>query len=198
MITTRQEVAPRLRHPAFAVLCLRPPIVQLTAAEQQLLCRQAALRQHAVELGVAEGGSAYLMAQVLAPNATLDLVDPFFPGVLRFVGAHELIARRLMGKTSQKVRFIKALSWEAPRLADFDPVDLLFIDADHSTEAVRRDWNAWEPLLSSEPIVLFHDAVDERTGVLLTSGPGIVVRELVANGWVVSETAGALAAIARK
>lgn len=47
--------------------------------------------------------------------------------------------------------------------AAFDPYDVLFIDADHSYEAVRRDWENYSPLVGSRGIVAFHDIV-ERPG----------------------------------
>lgn len=37
------------------------------------------------------------------------------------------------------------------------PIDLLFIDADHSCEGVTRDLQAWLPNLNQSAIVAFHD-----------------------------------------
>lgn len=37
-------------------------------------------------------------------------------------------------------------------------VDLLFIDAGHLYEEVRRDWNAWQSKLAPGAIVIFHDS----------------------------------------
>lgn len=38
-----------------------------------------------------------------------------------------------------------------------EPVDLLFIDGDHSYEGVKSDVNAWFPKLGPASIVVFHD-----------------------------------------
>jgi predicted O-methyltransferase YrrM len=40
------------------------------------------------------------------------------------------------------------------------PIDLLFIDGDHSEGGVRADYEHWRPRLAAGGHVLFHDAVD--------------------------------------
>jgi predicted O-methyltransferase YrrM len=42
-------------------------------------------------------------------------------------------------------------TWSGP------PVALLFIDADHSYEGVRRDWSHWRVRLAPHAVVAFHD-----------------------------------------
>ena len=47
---------------------------------------------------------------------------------------------------------------EAAKVYDLEqPVSMLFLDADHSPEAVTRDFEAWRPLLARDAIVAFHD-----------------------------------------
>jgi len=41
-----------------------------------------------------------------------------------------------------------------------EPIDLLFIDGDHSEEGVRADFEHWSPHLRPGGHLLFHDAVD--------------------------------------
>jgi len=196
-LATREDVPRLLRHRVFCLLGLRRPIVQLSRTEQEVLIRWASGRQHAVELGVAEGGSAYLIAYALAPTGSLDLVDPFFPGALHVLGLHELIARRLLRGAKPTVRFLKMLSWEAPTKASLSPIDFLFVDADHAAEAVRRDWDVWSPLLTAGAVVLFHDAIDAASREPESSGPGLVVRDLLAQGWCLLDTAGTVGVLGR-
>jgi len=54
------------------------------------------------------------------------------------------------------------------------PVELLFIDGDHSYEAVRRDAELWLPRLIEGATVMFHDVATAAY-----SGPRRVVREMV-------------------
>jgi MMP 1-O-methyltransferase len=60
----------------------------------------------------------------------------------------------------------------AARVAD--PIELLFIDGDHSYEAVRRDAELWLPRLIDGGTVMFHDVATAAY-----SGPRRVVRDMV-------------------
>lgn len=53
------------------------------------------------------------------------------------------------------------------------PIGLLFIDADHSYEAARKDFEAWSPRVAPGGFVAFHDS--------WAPGPSQVIRELP--GW---------------
>jgi predicted O-methyltransferase YrrM len=55
-----------------------------------------------------------------------------------------------------------------------EPVELLFIDGDHSYEAVRSDADLWLPRLIEGGTVMFHD-----TATAAYSGPRRVVRQMV-------------------
>jgi predicted O-methyltransferase YrrM len=37
------------------------------------------------------------------------------------------------------------------------PIDLLFIDGDHSYEGVKKDWDLYSPMLKKGSVVIFHD-----------------------------------------
>jgi predicted O-methyltransferase YrrM len=70
---------------------------------------------------------------------------------------------RLINLTSQVV----APGWRRP-------IGLLWVDGDHSYEAVRRDLGSWEPHLAEGAVIAFHDAFDRTLGVAR------VVEELLA------------------
>ncbi|MBW3671265.1 MAG: class I SAM-dependent methyltransferase, partial [Acidobacteria bacterium] len=69
----------------------------------------------------------------------------------------------------------KNLRWNAP-------IDLLFIDGDHSTKGCRRDWDLFHPHVTAGGRVAFHDArLDQPDGRGL-AGPTEVVDTLFRAG----------------
>lgn len=46
------------------------------------------------------------------------------------------------------------------------PIDVLFIDGDHSYEGARDDWNNFSPFVKSGGWVVFHDCDDTSPGVV--------------------------------
>lgn len=65
-----------------------------------------------------------------------------------------------------ELHLLKGVSQDPAILADAaknDPYDVLFIDGDHSYEAVRQDWENYSPMVGSGGMVALHDIV-ERPG----------------------------------
>lgn len=178
MITYRRRYRWRGRH-LFAAVGLRPPAAEHTEAEGRLLQRFAAGSKCAVELGVAEGGSAWEIRQVLADDGVLYLVDPYLPGRLFGVNMSSLVAHRLVRSVPRgKVEWVRKFSADAARGWD-KSIDFLFIDANHSYEAVLEDWNAWTPHLRVGASVALHDARVFTSGWTHPSdGPVLLVRRL--------------------
>jgi predicted O-methyltransferase YrrM len=65
-----------------------------------------------------------------------------------------------------------------------DPIELLFIDADHTFEAVENDYLLWSPKVISGGFVAFHDTFDPVMGGLRFTGPLRVIQKYcVAPEW---------------
>lgn len=176
----------RRRH-IFAAFGLRPAAAQHSQAEGELLQQHAAGAHTIVELGVAEGGSALELRQVMDPDGDLVLVDPYEPGVLG-VSFGRLVARRTVARaTGGTVIWIRATSREAAKRWG-RKIDFLFIDADHSLDAVREDWRLWAPHVRVGGHVALHDArVDpngwsgDRAWITSTAGPVVLTDEIMAD-----------------
>jgi Methyltransferase domain len=158
---------------------LRGPRSSLTAAETALLRSLAAGRECAVEVGAFEGVTSAALAESMAPEGILYLVDPYFLGVRleRWLGFSftAFVARRSVRRWRRKVRFVRATSLAAARsLALHRGADLVFIDADHSDEAVRQDLAAWAPKLAPGGVLAFHDSRCCAARPDLTPGAGPV------------------------
>src|SRR3954469_1980017 len=142
-----------------------PPRTLHSDAERSLLQDLARDASRVVEIGVYEGASAAALCAVMRPDAELHLVDPFghHPTALpEGWGATERASRRVVARAARRydgpaVRWHIALSEDAAR--DWSaPVDLVFIDGDHSEEGCALDWELWHPFVELGGVVLFHDA----------------------------------------
>lgn len=60
---------------------------------------------------------------------------------------------------------ISAPSPDAARQWDGRPIRLLFIDGEHSYEATRSDFQAWESFVEREGVIVFHDVGESWPGV---------------------------------
>jgi predicted O-methyltransferase YrrM len=149
-------------------------------AEAVLLAELAAGCRTVVELGVYEGGSAVVLCRALMPDATLHLVDPFIEGGSALRPGQRAVPSATRRVVERAARGGPDLRWHldfSQRLAEHwsHPIDLVFIDGDHSAEGCRADWELWHPLVSERGIVAFHDArLSQRDGTGLP-GPTAVV-----------------------
>lgn len=116
-----------------------------------------------LEIGTAQGGTLFLWTRLAQQNATIVSID--LPGG-KFGGGYserqERLYRRFAG-TNQKLHLLRLDSHadstfeETKKLFGGSPIDLLFIDADHTYEGVKRDWEMYSPLVRPGGIVAFHD-----------------------------------------
>jgi hypothetical protein len=157
-------------------LRLRPPVAQITPAEGELVERCSAGRRCVVQIGIAEGGSAWHARRTIHPEGDLHLIDTY-PTVLG-LNMSSIVARRLVsGVDRGHVHWIRARSDEAVRSWSL-PIDFLLIDGDHSYEAVRRDWEDWSPYVAQDGRVAFHDALLDAPWMHEGFGSARFVKEL--------------------
>jgi len=179
--------------PIFGALGLRPAISQHHLDEGACLRRYAANRRSIVELGVAEGASAWELGQAMAPDGQLVLVDPY----ASLAGAARITARRLVNATARgNVRWVRQRSYDA--VASWtEGIEFLFIDADHGFEGCLRDWNEWTPFVTPDGHVALHDASPVANWVSPADGPPRVVEQALERGWQTIETTVSLVVLSR-
>jgi len=121
-----------------------------------------------LEIGTGRGGTLFLLAYVAREDALLVSIDA--PGgAYTFGGRPEYKRRarlyRALGRTRQEIAYIAGDSHRdetRARVVDGlrgEPVDLLFIDGDHTREGVELDFRMYSPLVRSGGLVAFHDIV---------------------------------------
>jgi predicted O-methyltransferase YrrM len=178
-------------------LRLRPALAQHSEAEGALIERMATGARSIVEIGVAEGGSAWHARRTMDPDGRMVLIDTY---PRRFgLNLSSIIARRLVGSEPRGT-----VEWRHER-SDVvsqtwrDPIDFLFIDGDHAYEAVRRDYEDWSPHVTPDGVMLFHDALVDAPWMDRGFGSARFVAELQerGDGWRLVESADSLAAFKR-
>jgi predicted O-methyltransferase YrrM len=184
---------------------LRGPRTALTTAEQELLRTLASDKSCIVEVGVFEGATSATLAAAMSPRGILYLVDPYFLGVRleRWLGFSfaALVARRSVRPWRRLVRFVRATSAEASRTtALHQAADLVFIDADHSYEAVRQDLLTWAQKLAPGGVLAFHDSrcCAARPDLTAATGPVRLMEEIgqgIHGDWQVVGEADSLTAV---
>lgn len=130
--------------------------------------RAAALRPRiVVEIGTASGGTLFLLTRVAAPDALLVSLD--LPGG-RFGGGYQAWRKplyRSFAAAGQRIVLLRGNSHDAAmaarlrRLLAGRPIDLLFIDGDHSYAGVKADFDTYAPLVRPGGLVAFHDIVPD-------------------------------------
>jgi predicted O-methyltransferase YrrM len=121
-----------------------------------------------LEIGTGLGGTLFLIAQVARQDALLVSMD--FPQAIHRFGGQPEYARRgrlyqALGRHRQRVVFLAADSHLSQTRAQVDdilggaPLDVLFIDGDHTAAGVKADFQMYSPLVRSGGLVAFHDIV---------------------------------------
>lgn len=133
-----------------------------------------------VEVGSARGGTFWALAAISDPEALLVSIDipagspiDVRDGKDVYTGRNRSIFRKLI-QAGQRCVLIDADSQQLSTVnrlhdtLDTQPIDVLFIDADHRYEGVKRDWELYMPLVRDGGLIFFHDMTpqnDPRSGV---------------------------------
>jgi predicted O-methyltransferase YrrM len=116
-----------------------------------------------LEIGTQYGGTYDLLTRLFDKKCiSLDLPYGKSGGAGRFVRAN--VKRQFLGLN--KCYFVDGDSHDEDSLnkvREFlgqDPLDLLFIDGDHSFEGTKKDYEIYSPLVRKGGLVIFHDVGD--------------------------------------
>ena len=143
-----------LAHFCRFMLKLDSPQSQVTDRELGLLLDHAKEADTICEIGCFEGKTSVALAEVT--KGAVYSVDPFVPGRLGICYGHWIARTHIRRKRLKNVRLLRGFS--ADVASSFDrSIDLLFIDANHSHEAVRQDWELWSPKVREGGRIALHD-----------------------------------------
>jgi predicted O-methyltransferase YrrM len=133
-----------------------PKILELVDQHQPKVC---------VELGTWLGASAIPVALAIARwRGVLTCVDTWSDNIYRAGDTSPWLllncARNLVGAGVSNVRLMPTTTLDAARTWT-EPIDCLYVDADHSYEAVRADLEAWVPHVKPGGLILGDDYGNE-------------------------------------
>lgn len=162
--TTAREIVDDVFRISVGATDVRPGQIPSEIAELVEIIRAERPRR-TLEVGTAGGGTLFLLAWASADDARLLSLDinPFHRPRRRLY--------RSFGRRGQTVEILCAdshlLETRSAVAAFFggEPLDVLFIDGDHSDASVRRDFELYAPLVRPGGIVAFHDIVGGREEV---------------------------------
>lgn len=151
------------------------------------------------EIGRFKGGSTLLMAVAMSKGSTLWSYDLHVPARPDLVGAEldaELTAALQRLGLDDGVHLVvgDSLTVDIPP----GPIDVLFIDGDHSYEGAKADYERWGPHVREGGHLLFHDAID--TGSYGNVYPGVqraVAEVALGSSFVAARGAGTIAHFVR-
>ena len=129
--------------------------------ETAVLQRHAAGKRRLAEVGVWEGGTTRALREVMASDGVLFAIDPFPVGRLG-ISYQEIIAKGEVARVRNgsvvwlRTTGVRAAADARVRSA---PLDFVFIDSEHTFEALQAEWKAWTPLASG--IVAVHDVIGD-------------------------------------
>jgi predicted O-methyltransferase YrrM len=143
-----------LAHLCRFLLRLDAPQSQVTDSELRLLLDHAKDAETVCEIGCFEGKTCAALAG--ATKGTVYSVDPFPPGRLGIRYGQWIARAHFRREGLKNVRLLRGFS--ADVAPSFDrPIDLLFIDANHSYEGVKQDWDLWSPKVRDGGRIAMHD-----------------------------------------
>ncbi|MDQ6806342.1 MAG: class I SAM-dependent methyltransferase, partial [Actinomycetota bacterium] len=145
----------------------------------------------------------------LGEGDELHLVDPFIdatgwalrPGARASATATRMAVRRAAQRRGVTTRWYLERSQDLGRRWSGGPVDLVFVDGDHSPEGCREDWEVWQHHLSPRGAVAFHDARAGRPGGYGSPGPTSVVDDVFRtadSSWAIVEEVDSLVVVRRR
>jgi predicted O-methyltransferase YrrM len=120
-----------------------------------------------VEIGSARGKSACFISRALEDNGgegKLYAIDPHTQTQWNdheSVNSYDIMKQNLEAfGVSHRVEIVREYSGNAARNWN-KPIDMLFIDGDHSYEGCKADWDLFSPHVSQFGVVIFHDTIWE-------------------------------------
>jgi predicted O-methyltransferase YrrM len=120
-----------------------------------------------LEIGTFNGGTLFLFSRIISKDTLLISLDLPKARLGRFQIDWRFFLIKKFSLPHQKMRLLRADSHRSStlnqikKILDGQKLDFLFIDADHSYEGVKKDFEMYGPLVKRGGIIAFHDIVSQ-------------------------------------
>jgi predicted O-methyltransferase YrrM len=119
-----------------------------------------------VEIGTSRGGSLFIWSRLAPAGTKIISIDMPGSGWGEAYTAQHVELFKLFPANGQKLHVLTADSHALETRAQVEallggtPIDLLFIDGDHSYEGVKKDFELFYPLVAPSGMIAFHDIAE--------------------------------------
>ncbi|MFX1363421.1 MAG: class I SAM-dependent methyltransferase [Promethearchaeota archaeon] len=119
-----------------------------------------------LEIGTLNGGTLFLFSRVIDTRAIIISIDLPKRKFNNLLPDWRIPLIKRFPLQHQKLKLIRANSHKASTLSqvkkiiDSKKIDFVFIDASHSYEGVKKDFEMYSPLVKDDGIIAFHDIVN--------------------------------------
>jgi hypothetical protein len=129
-----------------------------------------------VEIGVLYGQTT----KIILENTTALVfgIDPIIPDSMNNSLIGDINKINELTNLYSNFTFINDFSFNAVKNWNKE-IDYLFIDGDHTYEAVKRDFEDWYPYVKNGGIISIHDSAANRGGPHFWPGPSKLADELI-------------------
>ena len=167
-----KAITPNLYFQAQEYAKLRERLLSITTAVPRpailYLAEQCKTDSVGAEIGVDEGLNAESILETLSIKH-LYLVDPYKDFLCGGLTFHQegkaAIAERRLSRYGTRKSFIARPSHEA-RLYVNEPLDFVYIDANHDYDFIKQDIEDWAPMLKEGGLLCGHDFSADYPGVI--------------------------------
>jgi hypothetical protein len=130
-----------------------------------------------VEIGVLNGETTEIFCKA-NKDVSITGIDPIISDSMNanLIGSEDKIKQ--LEKQYPNFSFIKDYSFNVAKYWE-KSIDYLFIDGDHTYEAVKQDFDSWFPFVTKDGIIVLHDSACNRGGPHFWFGPSKLADELI-------------------
>ncbi len=152
------------------------------------LCDFSAQKIYGVEIGVLDGETSAFFLNNFT-NLILYGIDPIIPDSMEssLIGSYDRIME-LTKPHADRYKFIKNYSFMVADTFEDNSLDFVFIDGDHTYEAVKVDFEMYFPKVRHGGLIFMHDSRMNRGGANFHVGSSKFCDELISTYFTLYNT----------